>query len=102
MGIVLPGDEGLCEVQGYGYAAKRAAARLFAGFGDRQRAEALEQQAGTSSFFTVLICPKAFLSSGFETCASPDSRVDLSFERQAGTVRAEILEKQGDVEVVFT
>jgi len=35
----------LCEVQGYVYAAKRAAAALFNSFGDRQRADALEQQA---------------------------------------------------------
>jgi glycogen debranching enzyme len=35
----------LCEVQGYVYAAKRAAAKLSATFGDRQRAAALEQEA---------------------------------------------------------
>jgi glycogen debranching enzyme len=35
----------LCEVQGYVYAAKRAAAKLSASFGDGQRAALLEQQA---------------------------------------------------------
>lgn len=35
----------LCEVQGYVYAAKRAAAALFTSFGDLQRAEELDQQA---------------------------------------------------------
>ncbi len=35
----------LCEVQGYVYAAKRAAAKLIASFGDQQRATSLEQQA---------------------------------------------------------
>jgi glycogen debranching enzyme len=35
----------LCEVQGYVYAAKRAAARMAAALGDAQRTQALEQQA---------------------------------------------------------
>ncbi|MBV8053346.1 MAG: amylo-alpha-1,6-glucosidase [Acidobacteriaceae bacterium] len=35
----------LCEVQGYVYAAKRAAAKLYASFGDQGRADMLEQQA---------------------------------------------------------
>ncbi|HZP62318.1 MAG TPA: amylo-alpha-1,6-glucosidase [Terriglobales bacterium] len=36
----------LCEVQGYVYAAKLAAARVAAAFGDKQRAASLEQEAG--------------------------------------------------------
>jgi glycogen debranching enzyme len=35
----------LCEVQGYVYAAKRAAAKLYAASGDQGRADALKQQA---------------------------------------------------------
>lgn len=44
-GSVAEAPIALCEVQGYVYAAKRAAAKLSAHFGDQQRAAALEQEA---------------------------------------------------------
>ncbi len=46
-GVLAEGPIALCEVQGYVYAAKAAAARLARGLGRNPFAEALEGQAGT-------------------------------------------------------
>jgi glycogen debranching enzyme len=44
-GALAEGPIALCEVQGYVFAARHAAARIARGLGDPQRAEALERQA---------------------------------------------------------
>jgi glycogen debranching enzyme len=46
-GALAQGPMALCEVQGYAYAAKRAAGKLAAIFGERDRAEELARQART-------------------------------------------------------